>query len=304
MLAILIQLILPILMIIGMGACYRIKGLCEASFPDDLMLLVFRVIMPITLFLDMSRLDLSHQFNSGFMLAYLVTSLVMMMLAWFAFKTIFSKNKSVCFLRAIAATHTNTAFIALPIFLLTFGTSLPVILVIAIQNIFLLGYLFYLDKQSMSSSSWYTPLQNPLLIGSALGFVFHLTHLNLPQVINQTFEWISKSTAFLALFSLGGSLYQSNVKLSQHFSKDMMLSLFLKTTIHPLLAYFIGKNLFHLKGFWLESLVLISAMPTAKLVFLLAKKYKIDQTFANWTVLLSTILTFIPISLILAIISR
>ncbi|MFJ8076506.1 AEC family transporter [Streptomyces sp. NPDC096176] len=72
----------------------------------------------------------------------------------------------------------------------------------------------------------------------------------------------------------------------------------LKTVLQPLVAYALARLLFGIEGHNLLAVVLCAGLPTAQNAFVFASQYRLDTTLARDTVLLSTLLSMGPLSLI------
>ena len=63
-----------------------------------------------------------------------------------------------------------------------------------------------------------------------------------------------------------------------------------------LIAYGIGKFIFALEGWWLNSIVILAMLPAALNDYILSQRYHSDEEFASVSVLLSTLLFSITIT--------
>ncbi len=186
----------------------------------------------------------------------------------------------------MACSHTNSAFLALPLFLLLFNTSVPVAGIILLQIVFTLFILVGLEiatNQHHQRNQWLSlpliVLKNPIIVSTLLGFTFSFFSFELPPIVNTLFSMLTPWASALALVALGISLHVRIGHLPRN-NREIGYLVLMKSVVHPLLGYFIGKMLFHLDPFWLQALVLICGIPTAQNVFIFSQRYKVGRNAA------------------------
>ena len=209
----------------------------------------------------------------------------------------------------MASIHTNTAYIALPLFLLLFNTASPVASIIIVQSIFNFIILFMLDtftystekNKHMTHRAFSVFWKNPILIGILTGVVFSYFHIELPDMLEKTFAIVSQSAPFLALFSLGLSLSFINTALNKKDFFEITTLVFLKSFLHPLVAFLVGHYLFKLTGFWLFAVIFIAAMPSPKNLFIFAKRYQTGEDRASLIVFTTTVISVVTLNMTLLV---
>ena len=128
---------LPIFIIIIAGYLIALFKLFDKDASQVLVSLVFYIIMPITLFLDIARLPISHTLKWDYMGAYFFTSIIVMLISVGMSRYLFARDRANLIINAMASTHTNTAYLALPLFLALFKKVSPVASIIIVQALFL-----------------------------------------------------------------------------------------------------------------------------------------------------------------------
>jgi len=81
----------------------------------------------------------------------------------------------------------------------------------------------------------------------------------------------------------------------------LLLIVFIKNIIHPLVAFFIGNYLFHLDAYWLCSLMIAASAPTAFVVYLIAKQFSTEVDLVKRVVAISSIISLISLGVIILI---
>ncbi len=296
----------PIFLIILVGYVASKFHILAHNATDLLTRLLFYIVMPITLFFDIAKLPIAQTLAWNYMGSYFLSSIVIITISVMLSRSLFNRNTPNLIINAMASTHTNTAYLALPLFLIIYKTVTPVASIIIVQTLFNFLILFGLDVSTNRSSrhaNHYAALlvifENPILLGTLLGLAFSYFHVVLPEVIYSSCSIVSQSASFIALFALGLSLGIPQLALNRKQKYEISILVILKTLIHPLVAFLIGYYLFDLSGFLLTALTLMAAMPTAKNLFVFARRYQVGSERANIIVLITTIVSIVTISLIL-----
>ena len=217
----------------------------------------------------------------------------------------FKRKASDLVINAMAATQTNTAYLAIPISLVLFHTINPVAGIILVQIVF--NFLVIFSLEYFSQKHQYTMLQligvvlwrMPILMAIILGLIISLLHITLPAIVQATCLVVQRSAPFIALLVLGLSLSASRPSFTHKERGEVGLLIVFKSFIHPLAALLVGWFIFHLPTFWLHSLVLMAAMPTAKNLYIFAKQYQVGESRANIIVVATTIVAMVMINVIL-----
>lgn len=301
---------LPVFIIILLAyLCAKFRYV-EASLTDSLTSLLFKVVMPLALFHEISTFSIQELANWPYVCTFVVSAVIMATLGVVISKFIFKRSGSECVINAMASTHVNTAFMALPIFLLLFHNALPVASIMVVQafaTFIILTSLEILTKREKQHWFKLLPkifLRNPILIGIILGVIASSIHSQFPAPVEKTLVIITHSAAFMALFALGLSLYQPNIetrKISNGI--ELVVISLLKTLLHPLLAFALGRFAFHLEGFNLLAVTLMAAMPTAKHCYIIANRYKIRPIRASFFVIGATLCSIVGIEVVLTLLS-
>ncbi len=297
---------LPIFIIILVGYIAGRTQLFNQAASDDLARLVFYIVMPVTLFIEIAKLSSHSVLVWPFMGTFFCASLMVSLISFLVSKHCFKRSNNHLIINTMASSHTNTAYIALPLFLLLFHTIWPVASIIIVQSIFNFIFIFLLDTQNNSqhkkhvlSRTLAVFWRNPILIGIILGLAFSFFQLSVPTVVNNTFDIAKQAAAFLALFALGLSLSFIKAKSVKNEFYEIGFLILLKTSLHPLVAFLLGYFIFQLQGFNLFAVVFIAAMPTAKNLFIFAKRYHAAEDSASLIVFMTTLVSIFSLNLIL-----
>lgn len=137
----------------------------------------------------------------------------------------------------------------------------------------------------------------PTLYAILLALLFNHYHLSLPLPLNRTITLLANAAIPVLMVVLGVQLYNS--RWSNH-KTALGLSVFLRLVLSPLLAMGIA-TLFRLEGAAYQAGVLESAVPTAVMMTVVANEYEAEPSFVTTAVIVSTLLSPLTITPLLAL---
>jgi malonate transporter len=289
---------------------FHILGKRATSVLSDF---VFLVALPCMVLFQFSKYSIDKIFNLHYMGVIVISSLVFAAIGGFIGKKVFKYNLSETALTVMSSGQVNTAFLAIPIFLLFFKTVSPVIMVSVFQQLILaptiLGLIEYDSYRSKGTG--FTSLvflkelpkamiRTPIIPASLIGLIFSYYHISFPDPVSYFLDLMGMAAAPISLFVLGLSLEQDKISFRKgDFRYQVTIRLILKNILHPLFAFFLGKYIFDLSPFWLVTASLMAAMPSSRICALFAQRYGLDIQMANTLIVLSTLIAFIIINVIL-----
>lgn len=300
-------LIAPILIVIILGVIAARFKLFDNRDTASFVNLVFYVVMPVKLFTSVAQTNLAKMLDWPYIFSYLFASLVVMIISVIGSKKFFQNSNAETTLNLMASNVTNSAYLALPLFLLLFNNPIPAITVLIIQSFINIAILISLENNTTKKQASIFALlkniffKNPIFLGILVGFLVCVLHLQMPIWTLTSLNLIGNPASFLALFSLGLSLVVDYHPMKMSDAIDAGFLIFLKVIVHPLLGFLLGKFIFHLNSATLLAVVLMCAMPSAKNTFIFAKKYGVNSNKFNRVVFVTTLLAFVFISVILFI---
>jgi len=292
--------IFPVFAIIASGVCLAKFGFLTDLQFNGLSKLTYWIGLPCFLFIKIATVSPGHAGASKIFLIVLLAMFGSISIAYFICWTLRLKPASTAaFVQA--AFRGNLSFIGLPVVVYSSTTEetealaiLALATIVPIYNVF--SVLVLLGRKHFGLETGkrivLQIITNPLLIGCALGLTFSFFSLELPLFLTRTLTAIGQMSLPLALFSIGGSLAITRVDNFKHAT----LAAIIKTIFTPLF------------GFWLMTLVPVSAQeakltlillacPTAAISYVMAAQLKADKSIAAGAVLISAILGMVSLSL-------
>ncbi|MBM9459846.1 AEC family transporter [Nocardioides sp. zg-536] len=143
------------------------------------------------------------------------------------------------------------------------------------------------------------PVTNPLTIGSLLGLVLSLTDTELPRTLHAPLELIGGMAVPAMLIAYGVALRLGPTPGRGVTPAALGVVTVLKMVVQPLVAYLIGRFAVGLDAEELFAVTLLSALPTAQNVFVIALRYDRGVLLARDAIFVST-LASAPVALVIS----
>lgn len=266
---------------------------------------IIYVALPALFFQILRTTPIEQLSNFRFILGTTGTTLMIFALA-FAFGRILQKNKTaVATLQAVAGSYSNVGYMGPALTLSALGEAavVPTALILCFDNAMLFTVVPILMAMGMGNNSegllkvlYKRVLLHPFILATIAGISAAYIQLEVPQAIDQILTNLKNSAAPSALFTMGVVIAHQKASIK---SLDVGVLLLIKMIIHPLLVYFI----LHWLGFndpvWIQTAVLMAALPPALNVFVLAQHYGVYVQRASSIVLLGTLIAAISVTALL-----
>ena len=283
-------------LIIGIGYIVNKKiGFDQVSI-NNLLIYVTGPALTFTLLLNQEIIleELSFLFI-GVGIVMFITGVIMKL---FLLSEKINKNNLV-----LPAIFVNSGYLGLPLVLFALGEAglSKAILVDSIATIFMFSIGVYLvQNNSMKKTEKILAIfKLPLIYSVIFGLAFNFASIEIPQLIFAPLELIGRATIPLALLALGAKL--GKIKVAT-------LKVPLVTVVIRLIGGFLVSfgiiKIFALDSLTASVFLLIMVMPPAVNSFVLNQKFgsKYEADCAATTVLIGTLLSVIPIAIVLSIV--
>ncbi len=296
----LIQSLLVIFVIIFIGVISQRRKIFNPVQIEGFELFLFKIAMPCFLFSSTLQHDLTALLDIKYIISYFLTFLV---IAGIVSVSIYrTSTASVLCIKILASGYVNTAIYALPIitFLLkdpTAGILGNLVQIIMIQSIFIVFLNFIHHKEKSTVKKLISIFSTPMILMPVLGLFCNYWQINLPTIIIQAIQNIGGAASSIALFTFGLTL--SGIKINKEiFDKDLLLIIFIKNIMHPLIAFCIGNYILHLESYWLSALVIAASGPTAFIIYFIAKQFHIETVLMKRVVAISSMSSLVSLVVI------
>ncbi len=299
------ETVIPVFVIIALGWWCRKTSLLDERSSKALNQYVFYIAVPPLMFLSTARVDIVEIVNLPFLATYFAATVITMGITFLGRRWLNIQGTLDGTVISLIAGWGNTVYMGVPLFYFLFGDkgTLPVVIATLFTNmLFMFGLAFFanLEAQGGKRTSLITLFQNvflknPVMLAPVLGMLFSLFSIPLPVPLENLLDMIAPSAAPVALFALGLSLYGLSLR-----GNMLQLSWMgaMKLLVHPLVAFIIVTAV-GLEPFWAASVVLMSALPTGAMVFVLAQQYDKRVDLASSAILATTVLSIFTLALML-----
>lgn len=207
----------------------------------------------------------------------------------------------------ISAAFSNTLILGIPLVLEAFGeaAAVPLFLIVAFHSPVMFTVTTAVAEAGLGSGG---PLRrlplnvarslvaNPIMLGLLAGLAMNLAGLGLPGALDRLASYLAEAALPCALFALGANL--SRFRIGGAIGPALALTA-LKNLVHPLLVLALAVA-FDLGPASLAVALTIAACPSGVNPYLFAARYKAAEPEASSTILISTMLSVVTLSFVLA----
>ncbi|MEU1463947.1 AEC family transporter [Streptomyces sp. NPDC005727] len=284
-----------IAVVIGVGYVLGRRGTLGEPGRDVLTRLAFSVAGPALLFRTLARADLSVLFSSRLLVTALSTAAVSA--AFVVVGAVRHWGVGRTTIGALCAGYVNSGNLGIPIAAYVLGDASLVAPVLLFQVVIVTPVaLTVLDLTGTGEKGtvWQrllTPLRNPIAVGSLTGVVVSAGGWKVPGPVMEPLTMIGNMSVPAALLVFGMSLRGSAAPGRGLDRRLVLLSVALKSLGQPLVAWVLARGVFGLHGAPLLDVVVTSALPAAQNLFTYASRYRVAETLARESVLLSTVVS-------------
>ncbi|HYN79095.1 MAG TPA: AEC family transporter [Lamprocystis sp. (in: g-proteobacteria)] len=292
-----VAIIIPIFSLILLGWVIRRRGGLGEGFWRDLERLVYFIFFPALLFhsLAHARIDLSVAWPmvaTGVLFTLIGMGLGRLSKTLFAdpppvyaaaFQCSFRFNSFIG-LAVAEALHGQAGIAALGLLM---GVLVPMANVAAVAVLARHG-----------EGRWLRELiGNPLIIATLVGLGFGLTGQAIPGLVDTFLELLSRASLPLGLIAVGAGL---RLDALDHARGHLWYGVTVKLLVLPAIAWALSL-LFGLTGLWLQTAILLAALPVSTVAYVLANRMGGDGRVIAAQVALTTLLSMITLPLWLSL---
>ncbi len=141
--------------------------------------------------------------------------------------------------------------------------------------------------------------KSPLLLSAAAGLGASAVGFEPPQALGTFCDLLGVTAGPCALFAIG--LFMVGKKLRHGLGEVLWVSL-LKLVAQPLVTWWLAYDLLHLSPVFAASAVMMAALPTGALAFVLAQRYEVYIQRSTSVILVSTVLSVASLTVLFLLI--
>jgi malonate transporter len=296
------DLILPVFAVIVTGWIVGYTGYLSRALSDALIHFAYNIAMPALLIVTIAQEPGHSLINWRFLVAFGGGSLLCFILVFGIMSIQVPRSLANRTMYGMAASMTNTGFVALPVLQAIYGPR--AVLPAAIATVFVAVVMFpaaviLLElRQRDAHGSPTAPMvtvkhvvANPMVISTLIGMLLSVLDLRMPGPVTAYFGILADALTPCALFAVGLGL--SIDGLRANIGRASLLSL-VKLIIMPLIVYGLSMCL-GLDPLYTIAAVICAAVPTAKTVYILAGEYRCEEMMVASTVSMTTLVSVISL---------
>jgi malonate transporter and related proteins len=292
------ELILPVFAVIVTGWIAGYSGYLSRSSSDALIHFAYNIAMPALLIVTIAQEPGRSLINWRFLVAFGGGSLVCFLLVFGVMSVVGARSVASRTMYGMAASMTNTGFVALPILQAVYGQR--AVLPAAIATVFVAVVMFPIavilleaEKHGADGSRGAPMLTakhvvlNPLVISTVIGMALSLLGVRMPGPIHNYFGILADALTPCALFAIGLGLSLDGLRANM--AQASLLSV-VKLAVMPLVVYGLCA-LLQLDPLYTIAAVICAAVPTAKTVYILAGEPHCEEMMVASTVSMTTLVS-------------
>ena len=290
------DLILPVFAVILTGWIVGYTGYLSRALSGALIHFAYNIAMPALLIVTIAQEPARSLINWRFLVAFGGGSLLCFILVFGVMSIPVSRSLASRTMHGMAASMTNTGFVALPVLAAIYGQR--AVLPAAIATVFVAVVMFpaavilleigQTDARGSRTATIVTMkhlVLNPMVISTLIGTLCSILGLRMPGPITAYLGILADALTPCALFAIGLGLSLDGLRAN--IVQASLLSA-VKLVIMPLIVYGLSM-LLGLDPLYTVAAVICAAVPTAKTVSILAGEYHCEEMMVASTVSMTTL---------------
>ncbi len=316
--------IFPILALVLSGFLIgRMVRKPKEELSDHYMLLdrfIFYVLAPAFFFFTIANGNIDAVINFPYFLALIASQFIMMGLALIITGNFFKEPFGERMLHSLSSSFPNVLFVGFPIMIAVFGEQgiMPAIQAVFIQQAIIMPILLstlqfdLAVRRGFSHGNMRTTvieivraglsvIKNPILLSILAGVCFSYFDWEMPKPLTNFFNLANGALNAVALFAIGVFMAQTKFVYTLVVAQESWWVVILKIIVMPLLSWLIVTVAFsYLDSIHAAAVVIIAALPTAGSIMLLAHHFSIRKKRTMLEYHLTSLVSVVTLSIILA----
>lgn len=294
-----LEIVLPLFFLMAIGYIIKRTGMMNETSVKQVNSVIFKIFLPLLVFLNIYNTELAESFNSKLLL-YAVAGVLIQFVLSLCLVILVEKENSRRGVMLQGMFRSNFVLFGIPISTAFFGdqaaglAAILIAVIIPLYNVLaVISLEIFNGRRPNILKILLGIVTNPLIIGSVVGVLFLLFHIELPTVLYETVSDISGIATPLAFIILGASFNFGDVG---KYARELSLVLGCKLVFFPVL--FLGIAL--LLGFRdapLAVLLTVFGAPIAVSSFTMAQQMGGDHALAGQLVVFSSIFSIVTMFL-------
>ena len=267
-----------------------------------LNILIIYVALPALIYLTIAATPFEKLIDWPFILATTLATYIVFILPFIISVFILRTRITTAAIQATSASYGNVGYMGLPLAVAFFGqeAAVPAALIFCFDctlQFVLTSFLATLGNSEAARSRSLpqvslnvvkSVITHPFIIATILGVAASATNFDLPVLVDNYLQMISKAAAPAALFALGVTL---GMRRLDGIGSEFPLIISMKLFVHPALAFTLLSLMGGIDPLWFGVALMMAALPTATNAFVLATQYERYIEGASSSILITTIIS-------------
>jgi predicted permease len=302
--SVILEVVTPVFALILLGyLCVR-RGIVDQAALKGMTLFVFGLAAPALLFAGGTR---PHEGGGGAAIAQIGGSVLVYLAVVVIARRLLRQSPAEAALLGLSCVFGNSVMMGVPIIVAAYGEAgvPPMLAILALQTIALLGLATVMTEIGLNAAAPWKQLlratatgiaRNPVVLAVIAALVWSTLSLPVPGVMRRTLEFLGGAAPPLALFCLGGGL--AGMSAAALWKQTLGITA-VKLLLVPAVVAAIGVML-DLSPIDMAVAVTMAAMPTGANAFILARRYATGADQSGSAVVVSTALSVLTLSGLIA----
>ncbi len=301
-----LEIVAPLFLMMAVGYVIKLTGVMNETSVRQTNKAIFKVFLPLLVFLNIYHTDLSASFRSDLLLFSVIGICIQFILSiCIAIGTEKENSRRGVMLQGMF--RSNFVLFGIPVSTALFGdaaSGLAAVLIAVIIPLYNVLAVLSLEIFNGNQPGLWKMVKgivtNPLIIASVIGVLFVAFDITLPHILYETVSNLAGIATPLAFVVLGASFGFGDIGSCL---KDLSITLGAKLVFFPLL--FIGAAiLIGFRGPALAVLLTVSASPIAVSSFTMAQQMGGDDKLAGQLVVFSSLLSILTLFLFIFVLKE
>lgn len=206
-----LEIVLPLFFLMAIGYIIKRTGMMNETSVKQVNSVIFKIFLPLLVFLNIYNTELAESFNSKLLL-YAVAGVLIQFVLSLCLVILVEKENSRRGVMLQGMFRSNFVLFGIPISTALFGeqaaglAAILIAVIIPLYNVLaVISLEIFNGRRPNILKILLGIVTNPLIIGSVVGVLFLLFHIELPTVLYETVSDISGIATPLAFIILGAS---------------------------------------------------------------------------------------------------
>lgn len=284
--------VIPIFLMMILGAIFMKKKVFDEGFVNKLNSFVFKISLPVLVFIDMGKSDFHDIWDGKFVVFCFFATLASIILAWIVSLFIRDRGTQGEFIQVSYRSSAAIMGIALVVNLYGSAGMTPLMILgsVPLYNMVavIILSLFREDNGPLDKAliikTGKNVLKNPIIWGVFAGLFWSVTGIEMPKIMDTSLTYVGRLATPLGLMALGAAF---DIRKARESAALAGLATFIKLIglglIFVPVAIFFGYT-----GNKLVAVLIMCCSPTTVSSYIMAKNMGHDGTLTSSTVMLTT----------------